>query len=75
MLNNKSYNFLKSLPEKLNLFYKKKSIKKITLTNKSSLKSQFDPVTNLDKSFETFIRKLISKKFPDHSIIGEEFNK
>jgi len=74
MVNNKSYNFLKSLPGKLNLFYKKKSIKKITLTNKSSLKSQFDPVTNLDKSFETFIRKLIGKKFPDHSIIGEEFN-
>ena len=31
------------------------------------------PVTKADKEAETLIRKIISKKFPDHGFIGEEF--
>ena len=70
----KTFNFLKSLPAKLNSFYKKKSKFEIKVNNKSKNKKDFDPVTNFDKSFEKYIRSLILKKFPNDSIIGEEFN-
>ena len=33
----------------------------------------YDPVTTSDKAFEKFIRSKISKKFPNHQIIGEEY--
>ena len=33
----------------------------------------YDPVTTADKAFEKFIRSKISKKFPNHQIIGEEY--
>ena len=69
----KTFNFLKSLPAKLNSFYKKKSKSGIKVNNKSKNKKDFDPVTNFDKSFEKYIRSLILKKFPNDSIIGEEF--
>ena len=69
----KSFNFLKKLPSKLNLFYKRKSKSVIKVSNKSEYKKDFDPVTNFDKDFEKYIRSLINKKFPKDSIIGEEF--
>ena len=69
----KSFNFLKKLPPKLNLFYKKKIKSGIKVNNKSKSKKDFDPVTNFDKAFEKYIRSLINKKFPKDSIIGEEF--
>ncbi len=70
----KTFYFLKSLPAKLNSFYKKKSKSGIKVNNKSKNKKDFDPVTNFDKSFEKYIRSLILKKFPNDSIIGEEFD-
>ena len=70
---NKPFNLLKSLPAKLNSFYSKKSKAGIIVNNKSSSKKDFDPVTNFDKAFEKYIRSLINKKFPEDSIIGEEF--
>jgi myo-inositol-1(or 4)-monophosphatase len=70
---NKSFNFLKNLPPKLNLFYKKKSKSGLVVSNKSKSKKDYDPVTNFDKAFEKYIRSLINKKFPKDSIIGEEF--
>ena len=70
---NKPFNFLKNLPTKLNLFYKKKSKSGLVVSNKSKSKKDFDPVTNFDKAFEKYIRSLINKKFPKDSIIGEEF--
>jgi myo-inositol-1(or 4)-monophosphatase len=70
---NKPFNFLKKLPSKLNLFYKKKSKSSLVVSNKSKSKNDFDPVTNFDKAFEKYIRSLINKKFPKDSIIGEEF--
>ena len=66
------YNFLNSLAKDLTNFYYKKLDKKFKITNK--LKgSQYDPVTTSDKAFEKFIRSKITKKFPEHNIIGEEF--
>ena len=70
---NKPFNFLKRLPPRLNLFYKKKSKSGLVVSNKSKSKKDFDPVTNFDKAFEKYIRSLINKKFPKDSIIGEEF--
>ena len=70
---NKTFNFLKNLPVKLNSFYAKKSKAGVIVNNKSISKKDFDPVTNFDKAFEKYIRSLINKKFPADSIIGEEF--
>jgi len=69
----KAFNFLKSLPVKLNNFYTKRSKSRLVIKNKSKDKKDFDPVTNLDQGFEKYIRLLISKQFPNDSIIGEEF--
>lgn len=33
----------------------------------------FDPVTEADRSSEKIIRELITREFPDHGIIGEEY--
>ena len=35
-------------------------------------KEQRDPVTNVDKESQDFLRQAISDHFPDHSILGEE---
>ena len=67
--------FLKDLPKKLNRFYIQKSKLNMIVDNKSKNKKYFNPVTNFDKSFEKFIRLLISKNFPSDGIIGEEFKK
>jgi len=37
------------------------------------IKSDNSPVTVADKKAEEFMRELISKEFPEHGIIGEEF--
>lgn len=41
------------------------------VTNK--LERGFDPVTEADKGAERAIRALISERFPDHGVIGEEY--
>lgn len=69
----KTFNFLKSISIKLNNFYIKRSNLKLIIKNKSKNKKNFDPVTNLDQSIEKYLRLLIGKKFPNDSIIGEEF--
>ena len=66
------YNFLNSLAKDLTNFYYKRLEKKFKITNKNK-GSGYDPVTSSDKAFEKFIRSKISKKFPKHQIIGEEF--
>ena len=70
----KYFKFLNSLPRKLNKLYFYKLSGKFKLNNKSKKKNGFDPVTNIDKAFEIFLRKEISKKFPNDGIIGEEFD-
>ena len=69
----KPFNLLKSLPLKLNDFYRKKSNSNLIINNKSKSQKDFDPVTNFDKAFEKYIRSIIQRKFPKDSIIGEEF--
>jgi len=69
----KPYKLLKNFPSKLNILYRKKSSFKIKVNNKSKTGKNFNPVTNFDKAFESFIRSTIQKKFPRDSIIGEEF--
>ena len=69
----KYFKLFKSIPNKLNIFYNKKSKSYFTINNKSKKKKIFDPVTNLDKAFEKFIRNIIVKKFPEDAILGEEF--
>jgi myo-inositol-1(or 4)-monophosphatase len=69
----KYYKFLNSLPKKINKLYFGKLRGKFKLNNKSNKKNGFDPVTNIDKALELFLRKEITKKFPKDGIIGEEF--
>ena len=68
------YKFLNNLARELTRFYNSKLSKSFKVSNK--LKGRgYDPVTTSDKAFEKFIRQKISKKFPKHQIIGEEFGK
>ena len=67
------YKFLNSLPKKLNKLYFSKLKGRFKLKNKSKNKNGFDPVTNIDKAIELFLRKEITKKFPKDGIVGEEF--
>ena len=71
----KYYKFLNSLPKKINKLYFSKLKGRFKLNNKSKKKSGFDPVTNIDRAFELFLRKEILKNFPNDGIIGEEFGK
>ena len=66
--------FIDSLARKLTKFYYSKLNKTFKVSNKLRGKG-FDPVTTSDKAFEKFIRKEITKKFPNHQVIGEEFGK
>ena len=74
----KNYNiyfiFLNKLAKELNNFYFNKLNKNFSVVNKLKGKG-YDPVTSSDLAFEKFIRSRISKKFPSHQIIGEEFGK
>ena len=69
----KYYKLLNSLPKNLNKLYFSKLKGKFKLSNKSRKKSGFDPVTNIDRAFEIFLRKEILKIFPNDGIVGEEF--
>ena len=71
---NKPLKLLKNLPDKLNNFYNKSFKSSLIINNKSKNKKKFDPVTNLDKAFEKFIRNIIVKQFPQDAILGEEFS-
>ena len=64
--------FIENLAKKLTKFYHSQLSKSFKVSNKLKRKG-YDPVTSSDRAFEKFIRNEISKKFPDHQIIGEEF--
>ena len=74
MNHSKRLKILKNLPDKLNKFYNKNSKSSHKISNKSKNKKNFDPVTNLDKSFEKFIRSILVRQFPKDAILGEEFS-
>ena len=67
------YKFLNTLPKKINRLYFGKLKGKFKVNNKSKKTKGFDPVTNIDKLFELFLRSEITKKFPKDGIVGEEF--
>ena len=69
----KYYNFLNNLAKKLTKIYFSKFQGTFKIHNKLKNKGKYDPVTNIDKAFEKFIRTQINKKFPTHNIIGEEY--
>ena len=66
---NKPFSFLNNLPKKLNNFYKKNSRVAFKVENKSKTTKDFDPVTNIDRGFEKYIRLQIHKAFPNDAII------
>ena len=70
---NKRLNLLRDLPKRLDDFYVKNLKHVLKINNKSKNKKIYDPVTNLDKAFEKFIRRTIVKQFPKDAILGEEF--
>jgi histidinol phosphatase-like enzyme (inositol monophosphatase family) len=41
--------------------------------NKAGPDAAFDPVTAADRGAEAALRKLISERFPEHGVIGEEY--
>ena len=65
--------FLENLARKLTQYYYSRLNKPFKISNKEN-RGGYDPVTSTDKAFEKFIRKEISKKFPNHQIKGEEFD-
>ena len=67
------FNFLNKLAKDLNNFFKNNIKNTFQIKNKHKGKAGYDPVTNLDRKCEKFIKSKILKKFPDHKIIGEEF--
>lgn len=50
------------------------AFKYFTTALDTSYKSDHSPVTRADKEAEQFIRDLVTQKFPDHGILGEEFS-
>ena len=62
-------NLLADNSRKISLKYFKK---KLNVSSKS--KKQFNPVTIADTSVQSYINTCIHKRYPDHSIIGEEDN-
>tara|TARA_Y100000992_G_C21244741_1_gene482668 strand:- start:369 stop:1184 length:816 start_codon:yes stop_codon:yes gene_type:complete len=60
-------NLLADEARKISLFYFKKKIK---VRNK--IKNGFDPVSIADLKIQKKLNKLLSKNFPNHSILGEE---
>ena len=64
--------FLNQIAKDLTRLYYSKLNRPFKVSNKLKGKG-YDPVTTSDKAFEKFIRSKISKKFPNHQIIGEEY--
>lgn len=46
----------------------------LSVTDKGRDAGAFDPVTEADRAAETVIRRMIRATFPDHGIVGEEFD-
>ena len=64
--------FLNQLAKDLTRFYNTALNKPFKVSNKIKGKG-YDPVTTSDIAFEKFIRSKITRKFPNHQIIGEEY--
>ena len=75
MRSKKAITLLKKLPSKLNQFYKKNSKTGLVVNNKSKKNEDFNPVTNLDISFEILIRSIIKKNFQKMELLVKNLEK
>jgi myo-inositol-1(or 4)-monophosphatase len=73
MNENEIFNFLSQLGDESAKITMANFRSNVKAYNKNNATIKLDPVTDADRKSELLIRKLIEKKFPDHSIIGEEF--
>ena len=70
--NEKILKFANSLADEASRITMSYFLQDLEIVNKSD--KGFDPVTIADKKTEEVIRSLITKEFPDHGIIGEEYD-
>ena len=68
------FDFLQSLADAAAKITLSNFRQKVQVDNKNSQSSKLDPVTIADQKAEEVIRELILKKYPKHTIIGEEFD-
>ena len=68
------FDFLQSLADAAAEITMSHFRQKVHVENKNSQTNKLDPVTIADQKAEEVIRELILKKYPKHTIIGEEFD-
>ena len=68
------FDFLQSLADAAAKITLSHFRQKVHVENKNSQTNKLDPVTIADQKAEEVIRELILKKYPKHTIIGEEFD-
>ena len=68
------FDFLQSLADAAAKITLSHFRQKVHVENKNSQTNKIDPVTIADQKAEEVIRELILKKYPKHTIIGEEFD-
>jgi len=74
MNDNDIFEFLGFLADQSAKITMKNFRQKLVTTNKNTSNNKIDPVTDADKNAEKLIRRLIEEKYPDHSVVGEEFS-
>jgi myo-inositol-1(or 4)-monophosphatase len=74
MNDNDIFEFLVFLADQSAKITMKNFRQKLVTTNKNTSNYKIDPVTDADKNAENLIRRLIEEKYPDHSVVGEEFS-
>jgi len=74
MNDNDIFEFLAFLADQSAKITMKNFRQKLVTTNKNTSNYKIDPVTDADKNAENLIRRLIEEKYPDHSVVGEEFS-
>ncbi|MEC8452954.1 MAG: inositol monophosphatase family protein, partial [Pseudomonadota bacterium] len=68
------FDFLQSLADAAAKITLSHFRQKVHVENKNSQTNKIDPGTIADQKAEEVIRELILKKYPKHTIIGEEFD-
>tara|TARA_Y100000590_G_scaffold470613_1_gene666970 strand:+ start:3019 stop:3819 length:801 start_codon:yes stop_codon:yes gene_type:complete len=74
MNENEIFNFLSLLADESARITLANFRNTIEIFNKNNQTTKVDPVTEVDQKSELLIRQLIEKKYPEHSILGEEFD-
>ena len=68
------FDFLQSLADAAAKITLANFRQKVQIDNKNVQSNKLDPVTLADQQAEKVIRELISDRYPEHTIIGEEFD-